>query len=94
VDRDATAFGLRDDQWDYDVISQWTTSAESAGHISWTREFWKAVEPLFDRRDLCKPSGCRGGGAYSRNYEQLVGLKNKYDPTNLFLLNQNIKPTV
>ena len=32
--------------------------------------------------------------AYSRNYERLVGLKNKYDPTNLFRMNQNIKPTV
>jgi len=32
--------------------------------------------------------------AYGVNYDQLVGLKNKYDPTNLFRLNQNIKPTV
>ena len=46
VDRDATAFGLRDDQWDYDVISQWTDPAESADHIQWTREFWTAVEPF------------------------------------------------
>src|ERR1700719_4131617 len=37
VDRNATAFGLRDDQWDYDVISQWTDPAESADHIQWTR---------------------------------------------------------
>ena len=46
VDRDATAFGLRDDQWDYDVISQWTDPAEAADHIKWTREFWTAVEPF------------------------------------------------
>ena len=32
--------------------------------------------------------------AYGENYEQLVALKNKYDPTNLFRHNQNIKPTV
>ena len=31
--------------------------------------------------------------AYGENYERLVALKNKYDPTNLFRLNQNIKPT-
>lgn len=30
--------------------------------------------------------------AYGLNYERLVALKNKYDPTNLFRLNQNIKP--
>lgn len=31
---------------------------------------------------------------YRDNYEQLVTIKNKYDPTNLFRINQNIKPTV
>ncbi len=33
-------------------------------------------------------------GAYGNNYQRLLTLKNKYDPTNLFRLNQNIKPTV
>jgi len=32
--------------------------------------------------------------AYGENYERMVALKNQYDPTNLFRLNQNIKPTV
>jgi len=32
--------------------------------------------------------------AYGANYERLVALKNKYDPTNFFRLNQNIKPKV
>ena len=31
--------------------------------------------------------------AYGENYERLVGMKDKYDPTNLFRLNQNVKPT-
>jgi FAD/FMN-containing dehydrogenase len=31
---------------------------------------------------------------YGENYARLVALKNKCDPTNLFRLNQNIKPTV
>ena len=98
VDRDATAFGLRDDQWDYDVISQWTDPAEAAGHIKWTREFWTAVEP-FSTGDvyvnhLDAEEATRIRGAYSRNYDRLVALKNKYDPTNLFRLNQNIRPTV
>jgi FAD/FMN-containing dehydrogenase len=31
--------------------------------------------------------------AYGENYERLVALKDEYDPTNLFRLNQNIEPT-
>ncbi len=35
----------------------------------------------------------RAREAYGPNYERLVALKNKYDPTNFFRLNANIKPT-
>ena len=98
VDPNATAFGLRDDQWDYDVISQWTDPAESARHIQWTREFWTAVEPFATGEvyvnHLDAEEATRIRAAYSRGYERLVALKNKYDPTNLFRLNQNIRPTV
>jgi FAD/FMN-containing dehydrogenase len=97
VDPDATAFGLRDDQWDYDVISQWTDPAETPDHIKWTREFWTAVEPFSTGEvyvnHLDAEEATRIRGAYSRNYERLVALKNRYDPTNLFRLNQNIRPT-
>ena len=46
VHANETAFGLRDDQWDYDIISQWLNPEESAHHMQWTREFWTAVEPF------------------------------------------------
>src|SRR5438874_4693481 len=98
VDPDETAFGLRDDQWDYDVISQWNDPAEAADHIKWTREFWTAVEPFSTGEvyvnHLDAEEATRIRGAYSRNYDRLVALKNQYDPTNLFRLNQNIRPTV
>jgi FAD/FMN-containing dehydrogenase len=98
VDRDATAYSLRDDQWDYDVISQWTDPAESAGHVQWTRDYWSAVEPFASGEvyvnHLDAEETGRITGAYSRNYDRLVALKNKYDPTNLFRMNQNIRPTV
>jgi FAD/FMN-containing dehydrogenase len=98
VDPNETAFGLRSDQWDYDVISQWSDPAESAGHIQWTREFWTAVEPFATGEvyvnHLDAEEGTRIRAAYSDNFGRLVALKNKYDPTNLFRLNQNIKPTL
>ena len=97
VDANEIAFGLRDDQWDYDVISQWTDLAESAGHIQWTREFWTAVEPFASGEVYVNRLDAEEGTTRikaSRSYERLVALKNKYDPTNLFRLNQNIKPMV
>src|SRR6201987_6017372 len=98
VDRDATAFGLRQDQWDYDVISQWTDPAETAQHVRWTREFWTAGGPFatgeVDVNPLDAEEATRIRAAYGGHYDRLVALKNKYDPTNLFRLNQNIRPTV
>jgi FAD/FMN-containing dehydrogenase len=98
VDRDATAFGLRSDQWDYDVISQWTDPAESAQHIRWTRDFWTAVEPFASGEVYVNHLDAEEGGriraAYHHNFDRLVALKNKYDPTNLFRLNQNIRPSI
>lgn len=98
VDRDGTAYSLRDDQWDYDVISQWTDRAESAEHIQWTRDYWNAVEPYASGEVYVNHLDAEEAGrltaAYSRDYDRLVALKNKYDPTNLFRMNQNIKPTV
>ncbi|HEY5864501.1 MAG TPA: FAD-binding oxidoreductase [Candidatus Tectomicrobia bacterium] len=98
VHANETAFGLRDDQWDYDIISQWLNPEESAHHMQWTREFWTAVEPFATGEvyvnHLDAEEATRIRAAYSDNYERLVALKNKYDPTNLFRLNQNIKPTV
>jgi FAD/FMN-containing dehydrogenase len=98
VDPNATAFGPRADQWDYDVISQWNDPAEAATHIPWTRAFWNAVEPFASGEvyvnHLDSEEGGRIRSAYRHGYDRLVALKNKYDPTNLFRMNQNIKPTV
>ncbi len=99
VDPQATAFGAREDLWDYDVISQWTDPGESAGHVQWTRDYWTAVEPFasgevyvnhLDAEEATRIRAAYAGG----NYDRLVALKNKYDPSNLFRMNQNIRPTV
>jgi FAD/FMN-containing dehydrogenase len=97
VDPDATAFGPRADQWDYDVISQWNDPTEAATHIPWTRAFWSAVEPYASGEVYVNHLDAEEGttrirAAYRHGYDRLVALKNKYDPTNLFRLNQNIKP--
>lgn len=93
-----TAFGLRGEQWDFNVISQWTEAAESERHTAWTRQIWGLVEPLVSGSAYInhiagddRPEKIRS--SYGNNYEKLVALKNKYDPTNFFRLNPNIQPS-
>ena len=61
------------------------------------REIADAMEPYSSGRVYVNLLGVEGEelvrAAYGANYDRLVALKNTYDPTNLFRLNQNIKPT-
>ena len=91
------AFGLRGDRWDLNVLSQWTDPTESESQIAWTRELWGRIEPLISASAYVnhiagddKPEKVRA--SYGENYDRLVELKTKYDPTNLFRLNPNISP--
>src|SRR6201987_4252906 len=76
VDPNDTAFSARDDQWDYDVISQWTDPAEAARHIQWTREFWTAVEPFASGgvyvNHLDAEEATRIRAAFGPGYQRLV----------------------
>jgi FAD/FMN-containing dehydrogenase len=100
VDEDATAFNHRDAAFALAIQASWTNPAESEKHIRWTREFWTAMRPFslggtyvnFVSADEGEDRVKELYGA--AKYERLVALKNKYDPTNLFRLNQNIRPTV
>ena len=65
--------------------------------MRWARELWSAVRPYSTGGVYANNLGDEGEDrvrdAYGENYARLVALKNKYDPTNFFRLNQNIKPT-
>ena len=65
--------------------------------MHWARELWSAVRPHSTGGVYANNLGDEGEervrDAYGENYARLVALKNKYDPTNFFRLNQNIKPT-
>jgi FAD/FMN-containing dehydrogenase len=100
VREDATAFGHRQDgEYDFIILSLWQNSSDDNANISWTRELWDAMKPFspggvyINNLGDDEPEG-RVRAAYGPNYDRLVEMKNKYDPTNLFRLNQNIKPTV
>jgi len=75
----------------------WTDPAVDAPNTRWVRELWEAMQPCSVGgvyvNYLGKAGDDRLRAAYGpAKYERLVGLKNTYDPTNLFRLNQNIKP--
>jgi FAD/FMN-containing dehydrogenase len=94
-----TAFALRDDSYVICIVAAWEDGEASQPHrhIGWTRACWKALEPFTSSGVYINFLGQEGEGrvraAYGVNYERLVALRNTYDPTNFFALNQNIKPT-
>jgi FAD/FMN-containing dehydrogenase len=63
--------------------------------IAAVRDFYYALEPHMAGfyTNLHQDERGQVGGNYGANYPRLVELKNKYDPTNLFRLNANIKPS-
>ena len=93
-----TAFAHRYDLWTYGMYAVWTEPGDSEKNIEWAREIWEASQPFVEKgvyvNDLGEEADKRVRAAYGSNYERLVALKNKYDPTNFFRLNQNIRPTV
>jgi FAD/FMN-containing dehydrogenase len=100
VREDATAFWHRKDgQYDFIIFSLWQNPSDDDANIRWTRELWEEMKPFspggvyVNNLGDDEPEG-RVRAAYGPNYERLVALKNKYDPTNLFRLNQNIKPVI
>jgi len=77
----------------------WEKAAESDANIQWTRKFFDAMQPFLADGVYVNYLGDEGQdrvrAAYGGDkYDRLVELKNKYDPTNFFRLNQNIKPSV
>jgi FAD/FMN-containing dehydrogenase len=99
VDQDETAFNHRDAEFSFLIDSKWADPAESEKHIRWTRDYFSAMEPFYVGGAYINYLGDEGEdrvkAAYgAAKYQRLTALKNTYDPTNLFHLNQNIRPAV
>ncbi len=97
VPEDATAFGYRNWPYNFLVTSIWSDPADADANVQWTRELWEAMQPHLADAVYVNYLGDEGEDrvrdAYPpAKYERLVALKTKYDPTNLFRMNQNIKP--
>lgn len=92
----ATAFAHRGNKFNFSVLGVWREARETEANMAWLQEFWKRFEPYRARgayvNYLSQEGAERVREAYGPNYERLAALKQKYDPTNFFRLNQNIAP--
>ncbi len=94
----ANAAAHRDAAYVMNIQAAWDAPDKADQHIQWARDFWTKMQPFstggvyvnFLSED---ESEDRVRLAYGDRYARLVDLKNRYDPTNLFHINQNIKPT-
>jgi len=98
VPDDATAIGWRSAKWAVHVLGMWEDATENDKQIAWVRSVAAAMEPWAQKGTylnyLMDEGGRRVEESFGPQYQRMVALKNKYDPANLFHLNQNIKPTV
>ena len=96
VAADTTAYPHRDANFVMNVHTRWRERGDERAAIKWAREFFAATAPSatggvyvnFMPEDETE----RVPGAYGSNYVRLAALKAKYDPSNLFRLNQNVRP--
>lgn len=97
VATDATAYAHRDASYLAHIQAHWTDPDEDATNQQWARELHGAIaehgtggEYVNNQTD---DDAERVRAAYGTNYERLVGVKNEWDPQNLFSVNQNIEPS-
>lgn len=96
VAADATAYAHRDVNFVLNVHARWDEQSQDKTCVSWSREFFNAAAPYAMGgvyvNFMTQDETDRIGSAYGPNYDRLVQIKQKYDPDNLFHMNQNIKP--
>lgn len=96
----ASAFALRNVPYVMNMLAAWNASdaPEDERHMQWVRAFQAAIQPFAESGVYTNFLGDEEEehvrASYGVNYERLVALKNRYDPTNFFRLNENIKPTL
>ena len=98
VPDDAMAFSGRDADWNIHFLSLWSDPADDERNIEWTRELSQAMKPYTTGRAYLNFLGDEGQARVRaafgpEKYERLVALKDKWDPENVFRLNQNIQPS-
>jgi FAD/FMN-containing dehydrogenase len=98
VPEDAMAIGQRHAPWNTHLIGMWSDPAETQRNIEWVRELRAASAPYTTGRAFLNFLGEEGDLRVRRalgddKYERLQEIKDRYDPENLFCMNQNVRPS-
>jgi len=96
VANDATPFAQRDATFAFSQDAFWHRPEDTAANVKWVKDYWQAMRAHSPRgayiNFMADEGEDRVRESYRGNYDRLARIKRKYDPTNLFRLNQNIKP--
>jgi FAD/FMN-containing dehydrogenase len=95
IPMEATAFAHRNRPWAVTALAIWRDPTDDDANRTWIERAWSAL-PALPKAVYVNEIGDEGNervrGAYGPNYERLSQLKRRYDPNNLFRLNQNVRP--
>jgi FAD/FMN-containing dehydrogenase len=93
---DDTAFGHRDASFAPVIAGMWPDPADNERNTAWVRDYYAAIAPHSEAGGYVNFASAddqsRAGANYGTNYARLREVKRRYDPANLFHLNQNIEP--
>jgi FAD/FMN-containing dehydrogenase len=96
VGKNETAFSYREATWSATINGVDPDPANNERIISWTKEYFDTLHPYSAGgayvNFMMDEGQERVKATYRDNYDRLVAIKNEYDPTNLFRVNQNIRP--
>ncbi len=95
VDPAATAFAYRHAPYTFGIWTGWSDPAKDEQNMAWTRRFYDAMAPFGTGayvNYLDQDEGGRVEAAYGSNFSRMVEVKKRWDPDNLFRMNQNISP--
>jgi hypothetical protein len=96
VANDATAFPHRGIHATSLLAVDWPANVDPAPHVKWLLQYWDTIRPHTDgfyTNDASDETQKMLDENYMGNLPRLVKLKNRYDPTNLFRLNANVRPS-
>ena len=97
VPKEATAWTTREATWSMVIAGIDSDPKRADALTTWGRAYWKAIHPFnlegaYVNFMMDDELGGRVQASYGENYKRLASVKAKYDPKNLFRVNQNILP--